>query len=100
MNMKWIKVISLLLFLVMLCGCASDGADPPSASPDPSPEDTGSPSTGQLDFMLIGADGNNNAYDKKQVTPMQGSPLEGKVIYWLGSSVTYGSGSNGQSMSI
>lgn len=98
MNKKWTKAISPLLLLVMLCSCASGGANTPSAPPEPSPEDTGSPSTGQLEFMLIGADGNNKAYDKKQVTPVQGSPLEGKVIYWLGSSVTYGSGSNGQSM--
>lgn len=98
MSKKWTKAILSLLFLVMLCGCASGGANQPPETPAPSPEDTGSPSTGQLDFMLIGADGNNNAYDKKQVIPVQGSPLEGKVIYWLGSSVTYGSGSNGQSM--
>lgn len=98
MNRKWTKVISSLLFLVMLSGCASSGANPPSASPDATPEDTGIPSTGQLDFLLIGADGNNNAYDKKQASPVEDSPLKGKTIYWLGSSVTYGSGSNGQSM--
>lgn len=95
MRERWTKMIPALLLALTLGGCASSPAQP---APTPSPENTRTPATGQLEFQLVGADGNDSAYDKKQVIPVQGSPLEGKVIYWLGSSVTYGSGANGQSV--
>ena len=95
MRKRWVKALPALLLALALGGCASNPAPP---APTPSPENTGTPSTGQLKFQLIGADGNDNAYDQKLVVPIADSPLKGKVIYWLGSSVTYGSGSNGQSM--
>ena len=95
MRKQWVKALPALLLALALGGCASNPVPP---APTPSPENTGTPSTGQLKFQLIGADGNDSAYDQKLVAPIEDSPLKGKVIYWLGSSVTYGSGSNGQSM--
>ncbi len=41
---------------------------------------------------------NDAIYKTDKVEKREDSPLEGKTIYWLGSSVTYGSASNGQSM--
>ena len=41
---------------------------------------------------------NDAIYGVNNVTQRADSPLKDKVIYWLGSSVTYGSASNGQSM--
>lgn len=37
--------------------------------------------------------GNSNAYNFSQITPMQSSPLKGKRLYILGSSVAHGSAS-------
>lgn len=95
MGKRWTRPLAALLLALALSSCAST---PSSPEPTPSPINTGTPATGQLEFQLIGSDGNDNAYDKKLVSPIEDSPLKGRTIYWLGSSVTYGSGSNGQSM--
>ena len=89
------RLCGLLFAALLLCACAA-----PAASSDPVPTEApkGEPSTGSIEFLLIGKDGNDMAYDKTRVTPDPDSPLQGKTIYWLGSSVTYGAGSNGQSM--
>ena len=86
---------SLLGAVLLFCACAS-----PQAVSDPAPTEQphGTPSTGKIAFELIGKDGNDMIYDKSHVTPDPSSPLSGKTVYWLGSSVTYGAGSNGQSM--
>lgn len=85
-----------LLLTAILAGCGA-----PASTQTPVPSETpvqGMPSTGKLDFLLVGKDGNDNYYDKKNASKVENSPLEGKTIYWLGSSVTYGSGSSGQSV--
>ncbi len=86
---------ALLGAVLLFCACAS-----PHAASDPAPTEQphGEPSTGKIAFELIGKDGNDMIYDKSHVTPDPSSPLSGKKVYWLGSSVTYGAGSNGQSM--
>lgn len=56
------------------------------------------PSTGTLEFTLIGEDGNNAAYDIENVVPLEDTVLTGKTIFWLGSSVTSGLGSENCSM--
>ena len=89
------RLCALLFATLLLFACAA-----PAALNEPAPTEapTGEPSTGSIEFLLIGKDGNDMAYDKTRITPDPASPLQGKTIYWLGSSVTYGAGSNGQSM--
>ena len=48
--------------------------------------------------LSSGKDANNEDFFAKNVTKVADSPLEGKVIYWLGSSVTYGASSGGEAM--
>lgn len=45
-----------------------------------------------------GITANDQRYSVNNVTQRENSPLNGKTIYWLGSSVTYGSASEGESM--
>lgn len=45
-----------------------------------------------------GIDANNSQFYASNVTPVEDSPLAGKTIYWLGSSVTYGASSGGEAM--
>lgn len=42
--------------------------------------------------------GNASAFAAKRIIKRENSPLAGKTIYWLGSSVTYGSSSKGETM--
>lgn len=89
------RLCALLFAVLFLATCTAQTA---SKEPAPTEAPKGEPSTGSIEFLLIGKDGNDMAYDKTRVTPDLASPLQGKTIYWLGSSVTYGAGSNGQSM--
>lgn len=45
-----------------------------------------------------GKDANHTDFYADKVVQVEDSPLAGKTIYWLGSSVTYGANSGGQSM--
>lgn len=45
-----------------------------------------------------GKDANAPEFYAREVEKVDGSPLEGLTIYWLGSSVTYGASSGGESM--
>ena len=56
------------------------------------------PSTGSIPFRIYGEWGNNELYDLDAAEVKPDSPLRGKTIYWLGSSVTYGAASRQQSM--
>lgn len=49
------------------------------------------------DFKTSNLPGNAQQYDLKQVTSVESSPLDGKCIAFLGSSVTYGASSKGVS---
>ena len=57
--------------------------------------------TNQGDFAFTIGDekiGNGEEYSVAQCVTEEKSPLQGKTIYWLGSSITYGFGSKGESM--
>lgn len=48
--------------------------------------------------LRITLKGNDEQYSVANTAAVPGSPLEGKTIYWLGSSVTYGASACGESM--
>lgn len=48
--------------------------------------------------VQIYLEGNREEYDVKNMEQIENSPLAGKTYYFLGSSVTYGEGAEGQSM--
>lgn len=94
-------LFAMLLFAGSLSACGE--ADVPAKeSATPTPQQTeqirDEQSTGDIDFRLIGDDGNNEFYDLANVPTNNDSPLVGKTIYWLGSSVTAGTGSEGQAI--
>ena len=45
------------------------------------------------DIRMAGFEGNSSSYDMNTVEPLNNSPLKGKKVLFLGSSVTYGSAS-------
>ena len=45
------------------------------------------------DIRMAGFEGNSSSYDMNTVEPLSNSPLKGKKVLFLGSSVTYGSAS-------
>lgn len=76
---------------VGLSACAQKPDEPPYTPPEV--EYTVSAS----DFA-DGADPNGAQFSAASYERVEGHPLEGKLIYWLGSSVTYGSASMQESM--
>lgn len=53
----------------------------------------------EIEYALkIDGTANDAQYDASKVVKMENHPLNGRTIYWLGSSVTYGSASSGMSM--
>ena len=77
----------------MLAGCG--GNEPES--------DTGSPTApSKPDYTVSETvpteQANADTFAVKNVAKKQNSPLDGKTVYWLGSSVTYGAASEGESM--
>lgn len=89
------KLFSFFLVSILLLGAAV----PSFASKKKSElSDRDEPSTGSLEFRIYGEWGNNELYELDAVTPKEDSPLNGKTLYWLGSSVTYGAASRQQSM--
>lgn len=80
--------------LTGICGCAEKPDNKkPEETPPPAIEytvDEGAPDKGK--------DANADEYYAKNVKKVENSPLEGKTFYWLGSSVTYGASSGGESM--
>lgn len=81
-------LISTLLLSTVGCGTAAPG-EPPVL---PTPEYAAS------EEYLMTHDANDVIFSVANVVKKENSPLEGKTIYWLGSSVTYGSASEGESM--
>lgn len=51
-----------------------------------------------IDEELIGEDANGEEFSAERVIRRAKSPLKDKYLYWLGSSVTYGAASDGESM--
>lgn len=90
----WAVMLVCIVTAVMLSACTDPNNNtPPSKTPpeieytiDESVLSEGKDATKHSDFY---------AANVKQV---EDSPLAGKVIYWLGSSVTYGSAAEGESM--
>ena len=89
--------VLLLVGSLSACGTANPIADN-SASPSAQASKQPANEPLDIDVELIGEDGNDEYYDLENVTAVIDSPLQGKTIYWLGSSVTMGAGSRGQSI--
>ncbi|MBO5328324.1 MAG: SGNH/GDSL hydrolase family protein [Clostridia bacterium] len=89
---KWIGIVAsaTLICSAVLCGCAEKPENKEPEYPYPN-------YTINEEYIGTARAANDAAYDASK-QEMHESPLKDKVIYWLGSSVTYGSASNGQSM--
>lgn len=61
-------------------------------------EEDGSFSYPDFNSVAASVDGNAETYSLENTPVLDKRPLEGKTIYWLGSSVTYGAASNGVTM--
>ncbi|MCR5491703.1 MAG: SGNH/GDSL hydrolase family protein [Bacilli bacterium] len=98
--MKRIVILLSLGLLTASCGSSNGGASSILAS---SAEE--SSSTISIEYEVPSAEdvpqnvsAGDARYDVSKVVQKENHPLKGKTIYWLGSSVTYGSASSGQSM--
>ena len=92
---KTVGIALSLLLVTAVSGCG--GSEPPPAS-DPLPERELPEIAYTVDESLPGTtDANAETFYAKNVTKTD-SPLAGKTIYWLGSSVTYGANAGGESM--
>lgn len=86
-------VLSVVLCLaVMLSAC--DKTTPPPVPPVPPEIEY----TIDESILSSGKDANASDFYASKVEMIEDSPLEGMTIYWLGSSVTYGASSYGESM--
>ena len=93
------KLFSLFLTTPLLFSCGT---------PSPTPSETPSASAvsssevdpyAEIEYALkIEGNAGDAAYDASKVELVPDHPLKGKTIYWLGSSVTYGSAASGNSM--
>lgn len=91
-----------------LLGCAhpAGGGEPPKADTEQTdPSEKEPPYTPpEAEYTVdasspaSGADANGQEFSAAAYPRKEDSPLAGKVIYWLGSSVTYGAASEGESM--
>ncbi|MCH5157373.1 MAG: SGNH/GDSL hydrolase family protein [Clostridiales bacterium] len=84
--------VLFLMVFTMLVACKPDNNTPPSYTP-PAIEYTIDESVLQTNKTA-----NDSEFYASAVTRVSNSPLAGKTIYWLGSSVTYGANSGGESM--
>ena len=80
------------LFAALAICCACGEKEPPA--PDKA---EATPQYTVSDEHLT-LDANDAVFAASSVTKRENSPLEGKLFYWLGSSVTYGASSGGESM--
>ena len=87
----WAILLVVAFVTVLLCACKPD--TPPEDKTPPEIEYT-------IDETVLSSGKNANHADfyAANVTKVENSPLAGKTIYWLGSSVTYGASSEGESM--
>ncbi len=97
--MKKFFVLASMALLATSCGAPSGSSSATSSS------SASSRPSFDIEYQIPadedipqGVSAGDARYDASKVTPVANHPLKGKNIYWLGSSVTYGSASNGQSM--
>ena len=89
---KTMFAATALCAVLAICGCGGKTTPP---DPEPAPE----PVLPQYDIREGHFDMDANAdFSVKTVQKRENSPLEGKLFYFLGSSVTYGAASDGESM--
>lgn len=94
--LRILSVLSLSAFCAVpcvLCGCNPKPHNEPTERPLPEIEYT-------IDESVLdtGRDANATEFYASAVERKADSPLFGKTIYWLGSSVTYGASSSGEAM--
>ncbi|MDE6058537.1 MAG: SGNH/GDSL hydrolase family protein [Clostridia bacterium] len=82
---------ALLCSTCLFCACGGNNTPPPPTPPDIE-------YTVDESVLTSGKDANATEFYAKNVAQIEDSPLAGKTIYWLGSSVTYGASSGGESM--
>ena len=89
---KTMFAATALCAVLAICGCGGKTTPP---NPEPAPE----PVLPQYDIREGHFDMDANAdFSVKTVQKRENSPLEGKLFYFLGSSVTYGAASDGESL--
>ena len=95
--MKVIRNIGIAALSVALCtaGLAACSGDSPSGGPKAPPAIE---YTIDESVLESGKDANHSDFFVDKVQRVKDSPLAGKTIYWLGSSVTYGANSGGEAM--
>ena len=93
---------AIALFLTSCTNTGNPGGEP--VNPPEPPKPTAEEAIGDPQYFIPDDDeldtsisANDTRYSAANVDQMD-SYLEGKTIYWLGSSVTYGASSNGESM--
>lgn len=91
MQAVWAVVLVCVVMATMLCACKDD--TPPNDPTPPKIDYT-------IDESVLSTDktANDAEFFASAVSRVEDSPLAGKTIYWLGSSVTYGANSGGESM--
>ncbi len=85
----------LLAALSLCCACGEKEQEPPAPTP---PEKTAAEPQYTVSESDLSLDANGETYVASAVKKRENSPLSGKLFYWLGSSVTYGAASDGESM--
>lgn len=89
------KITALSTILISAAFASGCAPTPPENVPPEYPEIE---YTVTDSFIGTSTTANDSAFSITQVTVKEDSPLKGKTFYWLGSSVTYGSASSGESM--
>lgn len=82
---------AMLCTVGVLCAC---NTKPPKQSEPPEPPEI----EYTVDESDLTRDANGTKFQVKNVQPVEDHLLKDKTIYWLGSSVTYGASSEGESM--
>lgn len=85
----------LLAALSLCCACGEKEQEPPAPTP---PENTAAEPQYTVSESDLSLDANGETFVASAVKRRENSPLSGKLFYWLGSSVTYGAASDGESM--
>lgn len=91
----WTIVLICTVMSLTLCACQQ---------PTPNPNIPDEPTPPSIQYTIdesvldSGKDANDADFYASAVTRVADSPLAGKTIYWLGSSVTWGASSGGESM--
>lgn len=89
----------LLLPPLLLCSCSSSlNSGSALSTPSSTIEAILYPEMNQSEDFFTKTGSNDAYWWADQMTPEEASPLKGKTIYWLGSSVTYGAQSAAESM--